>query len=390
MLLDGIKDIKNGRCVTKDGPLGDLVGQAINFATEITEKNAKGTDSKQDWFENLGLSEVTKALIRLFSSSKKISDNDLHALAEVLKVDPSELEEEIYSLLQSFFSKGKYMSSEDIIPDDKELEMGDSVELEHTDNPVIARKISLDHLAEMGDYYTRLAQMEKAGETIDGGIGSGVQGHVTSRHNAPGGFIQENSHALMTNVGNNFVIWSKQGKGQELKKIGESSNAQQAAKMYWSIRDSASVHDGGIGSGIKGHVTAKQMAAMKERRAKGKTRYLHLFQGQKPDDKSIPIKEDVYQQYVSEGKKLLKKARNFKLKETLNKKAAMKANPPKHIWEGNLHKGKEKVNSFLKDHPYVEDLPSDFLNKMAEQGFKIKYKKNDIIIELPSGHRIIK
>lgn len=44
--------------------------------------------------------------------------------------------------------------------DPKELEMGIKVEMEHTDDPEIAKKIALDHLAEFTNYYTLLAEME--------------------------------------------------------------------------------------------------------------------------------------------------------------------------------------------------------------------------------------
>ena len=44
--------------------------------------------------------------------------------------------------------------------DPEQLEMGINVEMEHTTDPLIAKKISLDHLSEISDYYTRLAKME--------------------------------------------------------------------------------------------------------------------------------------------------------------------------------------------------------------------------------------
>jgi len=38
--------------------------------------------------------------------------------------------------------------------------MGIEVEKEHTNNDNIAKKITLDHLSEIKDYYTRLKKME--------------------------------------------------------------------------------------------------------------------------------------------------------------------------------------------------------------------------------------
>ena len=38
--------------------------------------------------------------------------------------------------------------------------MGIKVEMEHTKNKAVAKRITLDHLAELPDYYTRLNKME--------------------------------------------------------------------------------------------------------------------------------------------------------------------------------------------------------------------------------------
>jgi hypothetical protein len=47
----------------------------------------------------------------------------------------------------------------------KELDMGAKVELEHTSHPDLATEISLDHLWEIPDYYTRLRKMEEEART---------------------------------------------------------------------------------------------------------------------------------------------------------------------------------------------------------------------------------
>jgi predicted transcriptional regulator len=48
--------------------------------------------------------------------------------------------------------------------DEGELDMGIKVEMEHTTNPLIAKRIALDHLTELPDYYTRLEKMEEEGK----------------------------------------------------------------------------------------------------------------------------------------------------------------------------------------------------------------------------------
>lgn len=45
--------------------------------------------------------------------------------------------------------------------DSKQLAMGIKVEMEHTKDPKVARKIAMDHLSEFAHYYTALAKMER-------------------------------------------------------------------------------------------------------------------------------------------------------------------------------------------------------------------------------------
>ena len=65
-------------------------------------------------------------------------------------------------LFTEFFEQGRYMKEgQNKTFDEKELAMGKEVEYEHTDNPIIAERIALDHLTEIPDYYTRLKKMEE-------------------------------------------------------------------------------------------------------------------------------------------------------------------------------------------------------------------------------------
>lgn len=43
---------------------------------------------------------------------------------------------------------------------EEQLKMGVKVEMEHTDDPKIAREIAMDHLVEDPNYYTKLDKME--------------------------------------------------------------------------------------------------------------------------------------------------------------------------------------------------------------------------------------
>ena len=46
----------------------------------------------------------------------------------------------------------------------KQVQKGESVEKEHTNDEAIARGIALDHLTELPDYYSRLSKMEEQGK----------------------------------------------------------------------------------------------------------------------------------------------------------------------------------------------------------------------------------
>ncbi len=52
----------------------------------------------------------------------------------------------------------------------KQLEIGTKVEMEHTDDVKLARKIALDHLREIPDYYTRLLKMEREAGIVNGDL----------------------------------------------------------------------------------------------------------------------------------------------------------------------------------------------------------------------------
>lgn len=111
--------------------------------------------------------ELRTTLMAFFKENPEPSDDDVHDFAEKEGINPHDFEEHIYAILGSFFGAGyayeRKFTEEDA--DSKQLEMGIEVEMEHTSDPLIAKRIALDHLSEITDYYTRLAKMEaEAGE----------------------------------------------------------------------------------------------------------------------------------------------------------------------------------------------------------------------------------
>ncbi|MFW9871749.1 MAG: DUF5661 family protein [Candidatus Thorarchaeota archaeon] len=109
---------------------------------------------------NDGMNDLHNEIIKWFMENPYPKDDAVHAFAEKMGIDPDEFEGHIYMVLSQILSEG---SSKDFkgTYDSKELKMGIEIEKEHTPNELIAEKISKDHLAEISDYYTRLAKMEK-------------------------------------------------------------------------------------------------------------------------------------------------------------------------------------------------------------------------------------
>lgn len=117
--------------------------------------------------EKKSKSDVIPEIMEFFRDNPNPSDDEIHNLADTLGVDSHEFESYIYSILGSFLGAGRAKEdgfTEDMA-DPEELKKGIEIEYEHTNNPEISKRIALDHLSEIDDYYTRLIKMEKeAGE----------------------------------------------------------------------------------------------------------------------------------------------------------------------------------------------------------------------------------
>jgi len=92
-------------------------------------------------------------------------DANLHSWAESMGYDIDEAETEIYKLATkfvNFLTSGRAnelgITEEDV--DAEQLKTGIEVEQEHTPDDDIAKRIALDHLCEISDYYSKLKIME--------------------------------------------------------------------------------------------------------------------------------------------------------------------------------------------------------------------------------------
>lgn len=66
--------------------------------------------------------------------------------------------------IQNFSDCGLWNEAGQPTVNPRQLEAGTAVEMEHTCDPEMAKRIALDHLAEIPDYYTWLYAMEKIAE----------------------------------------------------------------------------------------------------------------------------------------------------------------------------------------------------------------------------------
>ena len=111
---------------------------------------------------------IRAEIIKFFKSNPQPTDDQMHGLADRLKLDPSELETLVYSILSDIISGG-LSHGKDTPVDPKELAMGIKTEAEHTSDTEIAEKIARDHLTEDPKYYSKLQVMEsKNGKNTSG------------------------------------------------------------------------------------------------------------------------------------------------------------------------------------------------------------------------------
>jgi hypothetical protein len=111
-------------------------------------------------------------IIEFFKTNPDPDDDKLHSWAEGKGLNVHEVETNIYELVTEYIklisggkSNEKGVTEKDV--DSSELSKGIEVEKEHMGEGYedMAKKIALDHLSEIPDYYTRLKKMEDEAKT---------------------------------------------------------------------------------------------------------------------------------------------------------------------------------------------------------------------------------
>lgn len=131
----------------------------------LFENIAQDANVMNMYFKNQSQSENEEnthiEIARFFTEHPSPTDEEVHQFAEETQLTPAEFEEQTYRLLHALLKGvGKHNAVPDSDFDSEQLQSGIEVELEHTDNMVVAKMIAKDHLSEFPDYYTRLRDME--------------------------------------------------------------------------------------------------------------------------------------------------------------------------------------------------------------------------------------
>ena len=95
------------------------------------------------------------------------TEEDIEKFAAKMSMDEEGIERYIFMMLSDFINYGRSRGFDGEY-DPEQLRMGIEVEFEHTNIPILSEKIARDHLAEIPDYYTRLAKMEKEAGVVEG------------------------------------------------------------------------------------------------------------------------------------------------------------------------------------------------------------------------------
>ena len=108
---------------------------------------------------------LTLEVYKFLKNNPNPSDEVFHKHFEGLGVNVHDAEACAYKFatkMVEFLSQGRSVTKNftEKNADPKELTMGIGVELEHTKNKAIAKRIALDHLSEIPTYYSRLKKME--------------------------------------------------------------------------------------------------------------------------------------------------------------------------------------------------------------------------------------
>lgn len=158
----GEKDSQPANPESGDGKKG------INVENKVPPKNEDQPPAPEQQVAPGGPINIAM-LVDFLQQNPNPSDDVFHQFAEQQGWDVHQAEAGMYTLATKFvnFLRGGRSNEKGftvVDADPNELSAGIEVEYEHTPDSMVAKKIAMDHLAELPDYYTRLKAMESGGK----------------------------------------------------------------------------------------------------------------------------------------------------------------------------------------------------------------------------------
>ena len=110
--------------------------------------------------------DTKTSIISFLLDNPNASKHEVESFANQSSIEVENIYGEIFSLASRMaaFLSGGLAKEQGITEKDvskEELELGIETESEHTEDEEIAKKIALDHLSEIGNYYSLLKDMEE-------------------------------------------------------------------------------------------------------------------------------------------------------------------------------------------------------------------------------------
>lgn len=107
---------------------------------------------------------------KIFDWFSKNELKPIETIAKDVNASEDEVDTMIHQMLHNFIYRGNYnndvRSGENINTDGDQITKGIKVESEHVgDDVILAKKIAMDHITEIPDYYDRLEKIENEAKT---------------------------------------------------------------------------------------------------------------------------------------------------------------------------------------------------------------------------------
>lgn len=102
-----------------------------------------------------------KKVFNFFMNEESINKDIIKEFIDKNDISMEYFNDIVYNLFSKFCSCGEWMRKGKPKVDEDQVSLGIEIEYEHTDNPLIAERIALDHLTENDQYYDYLILMER-------------------------------------------------------------------------------------------------------------------------------------------------------------------------------------------------------------------------------------